>query len=106
MVGFRFFRAAVRSDRRSYCVERKRGKWDAAIKMWLGEGKPQEFKGEEDNKPAGELGTASAIEGEFLGQEIVGQGIFGYDPENRKYVGVWVDSSEPSADRWKGLRLG
>lgn len=83
-------------------LKKEHGKWDAAIKMWIGEGAPQEFKGEEENKPVGELWTASTFKGDFFGQKFVGHGTFGYDPEQKKYVGVWVDSSKPYPDHMVG----
>lgn len=83
-------------------LKKEHGKWDAAIKMWLGEGEPQKFKGEEENKPVGELWTVSAFKGDFFGQQFVGHGTFGYDPEKKKYVGVWIDSSKPYADHMEG----
>jgi hypothetical protein len=40
----------------------------------------------------GGLWLTSKMEGDLFGQKFTGQGMDGYDPAKKKYVGIWVDS--------------
>ena len=42
----------------------------------------------------GGLWLVSDFKGSMMGQDFSGHGIMGYDPEKKKYVGVWVDSMQ------------
>jgi hypothetical protein len=39
---------------------------------------------------------------DFGGQTFVGRGLTGYDPYQKKYVGVWVDSGSPAVYHTEG----
>jgi hypothetical protein len=73
------------------------GSWDATVKFWEQPG------GEEQGSTATEKNELlpggywliSRFEGSFGPAKFVGIGTFGYDPEQKKYVGTWVDSMSP-----------
>ena len=78
------------------------GTWKASLKIWMGqEGKadptaePMESDGEEVNRMIGEFWSVSTFKGEFAGMPFEGQGVTGYDPKLKKYVGSWIDSVTP-----------
>jgi hypothetical protein len=73
------------------------GTWDATVKIWPKEGaEPMESKGTETNELLkGGMWLVSRFEGEAGGVPFAGVGTFGYDPEEKKYVGTWVDTFTP-----------
>jgi hypothetical protein len=80
------------------------GTWDATMKIWPVQGaRPIQSKGTEKNQllPGG-LWLASEFDGKFAGQRFVGKGAYGYDPDDKKYVGTWVDSITPYVIAMKG----
>ncbi len=68
------------------------GTWDATMK----------FGGMESKATAvykmelGGLWLTSTFDGEFGGMKFSGRGMDTYDPNKKKYVGVWADSMSPS----------
>jgi hypothetical protein len=73
------------------------GDWEAAVKIWPTAGaEVMESKGKETNELLkGGLWLVSRFEGEAGGIPFSGVGTFGYDPEEKKYVGTWVDTMTP-----------
>lgn len=81
------------------------GVWDAEMKMWMAPegGEPMPAKGVEENVlMAGGSWLLSDFEGNFGGQDFTGRGQFGYDPQQQKYIGTWVDSMSPYMMTMKG----
>ena len=73
------------------------GTWDATVKLWpVANAEPVESKGTEKNEllPGG-LWLVTHFEGDFGGMKFVGVGTMGYDPEEKKYVGTWIDNMTP-----------
>jgi hypothetical protein len=66
------------------------GTWDAVMEM----------NGVKSNATVvyksicGSLWLDSDFQGDFAGMKFQGHGIDGYNPQNKKYVSVWVDSFE------------
>lgn len=68
------------------------GTWDAEIKAWQGPGEPTITKGSETNKMLGGFWKITEFKGNLFGFDFDGHGIYGYDPEKKKYIGTWIDS--------------
>jgi hypothetical protein len=81
------------------------GTWDAAIKSYANgpESEPIVAKGVEINTvlPGG-LWVSSTFKADFGGMPFEGHGQFGYDPTKKKYVGTWIDSTNPSLSVLEG----
>lgn len=75
-------------------LKRDVGVWDATIEMQGPPGTPPAVsKGTETVGMAlGGLWQTTEFKGDMMGQVFEGQGVTGYDPTKRKYVGSWVDS--------------
>ncbi|MDG3002793.1 DUF1579 domain-containing protein [Paludisphaera mucosa] len=74
------------------------GTWDAEVKIWLRgpEAPPDVSKGvEEISLMPGGLWLLSKFDGKMNGAPFSGHGISGYDPSKKKFIDVWVDSSDP-----------
>jgi hypothetical protein len=74
------------------------GVWDAEVKLWAQgpAAEPTVSKGvEEVSLMPGGLWLLSKFEGKIAGREFVGRSTTGYDAHKKKYVGVWVDSTDP-----------
>lgn len=73
------------------------GTWDATVKVWpMPDAEPIESKGTERNRLLrGGLWLVTRFEGEFFGTPFIGNGQFGYDPHEKKYVGSWIDTMTP-----------
>jgi hypothetical protein len=73
------------------------GTWDATVKIWPMEGAPaMESKGTETNELLqGGLWIVSRFEGEAGGMPFTGVGTSGYDPQEKKFVGTWIDTMTP-----------
>ncbi|MEM8677801.1 MAG: DUF1579 domain-containing protein [Planctomycetota bacterium] len=86
--------------------EMEEGDWDAAITMFMGPAgpfdPPQQSKGRESNRMIGDFWIVSDFSGNFEGLAFTGQGRFGYDVEQKKYVGSWIDSMSPHATKMIG----
>ena len=79
-------------------LKRDLGSWKAELKMWMAPGEePQGFAAEEINSSIGEYWVVSNFKGDFGGFDFKGHGVFGYDAQKKKFVGSWVDSSNPNA---------
>lgn len=73
------------------------GVWDATVKVWPApDAEPMVSKGVEKNHMLkGDLWLITEFEGEVIGTPFIGKGTFGYDPAEKKYTGVWVDTMTP-----------
>ncbi len=82
------------------------GTWDATMTMFMGPAgpydPPQKSKGKETNRMLGDFWLVSDFSGRFDGEPFEGRGQFGYDAEEKKYVGTWIDSTMPSAMKMEG----
>ncbi len=77
------------------------GVWDAEIIMSSPDGKTAST-GVETVKMVGELWTISSFEYEFMGVPTQGHGTMGYDPSKGKYVGTWIESTNPHMSTMEG----
>jgi hypothetical protein len=66
------------------------GTWDG--KMKTGDGMPESKGTMTYTVECGGMWLASSFEGDFGGMMFQGRGLDGYDPQTKKFVGVWVDS--------------
>jgi hypothetical protein len=81
------------------------GTWDATVKMYGDPSKPPvESKGVETSRL--DLNGLWLVFDfkceEMMGQPFKGHGVWGYDVQKRKYVGLWVDSMIASMDVSEG----
>jgi len=83
---------AVKPGSEQKVFERTVGTWDATTTM---HGTPPS-KGVETNRVLGGLWLVSEFKSEMGGQPFEGHGLYGYDPDKKKYVGVWVDTQSTS----------
>lgn len=69
------------------------GVWDAEIEVWPEgpDSPPLQFKGVETNRGYGEHWIASDFDSEFMGQTMKLHSIIGYDPDQKKMVGMSID---------------
>ena len=74
------------------------GTWDATVEFSPAPGAPpQVSKGTEVVRECcGGLWIVSDFSSDMGDMPFVGHGLFGYDPDKEKYVGVWVDSMTTS----------
>src|SRR5262249_39973388 len=80
-------------------LKKMEGTWEATVKS----GGP-ESKGTMTYKmDLGGLWLVSDYQGEFAGQKFQGRGMDSYDPNKKKYVGVWVDSMSTSPMITEGI---
>ncbi len=88
---------ALRPGQEHLLLERDVGVWDATIQVAVEPGAPPEItNGVETNTlAAGGLWLISEFKTRLLGQPFEGRGILGYDLTKRKYVRIWVDSTQP-----------
>jgi hypothetical protein len=71
------------------------GVWDAEVKFYMGgpDSVPAVSKAVETNEMIGDLWLLSRFEGDFGGAPFNGSALLGYDTEQERYVGVWVDNT-------------
>lgn len=78
------------------------GTWDVEISMNMPDGQQMTSKGVETVEMLGELWNVFDFKYDFMGQPVSGHGIFGYDPQKKKYVGTWHESGSPYASSLEG----
>lgn len=83
---------AVKPGSEQKVLERMVGTWDATTTM---HGTPPS-KGVETSRMLGGLWLVSEFRSEMGGQPFEGHAMYGYDPDKKKYVGVWVDTQSTS----------
>ena len=72
------------------------GTWDVEIKTWGGPGEPTVTKGKETNRMLGGFWMVVDFQGNMMGMDFKGHGIYSYDADKKQYVGTWVDSMSPN----------
>ena len=72
------------------------GTWDVEIKTWGGSGEPTVTQGKETNRMLGGFWLLSNFQGNMMGLDFEGHGVYGYDAEKKQYVGTWIDSLSPN----------
>lgn len=72
------------------------GRWDVEIKVWNGPGDPTVTKGAERNRMLGGFWMLTDFEGNMMGMEFRGHGMYSYDADKKQYIGTWVDSLGPT----------
>jgi hypothetical protein len=79
------------------------GEWDALVKCTGPDGKVEESTGTYSAKlDVGGYFLITEFKGKMLGMDFHGRGINGYDPFQKKYTGVWVDSMSPGLYKVEG----
>lgn len=70
------------------------GTWDAEIEVNVPGGPPQRSRGVSEGRLA--CGGRWLLLGyRSEGGDFEGHGVYGYDPQKKKYVGTWVDTMRP-----------
>ncbi len=86
-------------------LAKEAGVWDAEVKVFLQgpEAPPQVSKGVSESEllPGG-LWLTSKFEGKVADMPFSGRGLSGYDPSKKKFVDVWVDSTDPHVTLLEG----
>jgi len=72
------------------------GTWDVEITTWAGPGKPTVTKGKETNRMLGGFWLLADFQGNLMGLDFKGHGIYSYDSEKKQYTGTWIDSLSPT----------
>jgi hypothetical protein len=80
------------------------GTWEATMKLWMAPNTdPVEATGVEENKSInGGFWVVQNYSANILGQAMTGHGMTGYDPQTKKFVGVWTDSMSPHMMKMEG----
>ena len=71
------------------------GTWDVEIKTWGAPGEPSVTKGTETARLLGGFWLVVDFQGNMMGLDFQGHGIYSYDAKEKHYVGTWVDSLTP-----------
>lgn len=72
------------------------GTWDGELTMIVPGGQAIQSKVVETVGRVGGFWNHSVVEGTVMGAPFKGMYIQGYDPDRKKYVGLWIDSSGPT----------
>lgn len=72
------------------------GTWNVEIKTWSDAGEPTVTRGKETNRMLGGFWLLTDFQGNMMGLEFKGHGVYGYDAEKKQYVGTWIDSLSPN----------
>lgn len=79
------------------------GTWDADISIFSApDAPPEKSKGVEKVTMLGEFWTITHFEYDFMGEQVAGHGVIGYDPDQKKYVGTWHESATPWRSQMEG----
>lgn len=89
-------------------LARREGRWNVAGRIWHA---PDESAEAFDvtSKIKAILGgryIVEKVDGEFLGENFEGVGIYGYDNLSQQYVGVWIDNFGTGIQRMEGTASG
>ncbi|MGI8602057.1 MAG: DUF1579 domain-containing protein [Verrucomicrobiales bacterium] len=76
------------------------GEWESDVEIFMEPGKPpMKAHGIENARMIGGFWVVADGKGEMMGMPFIHQLTLGYDPEQKKYVGTWIDSM--SSYLWK-----
>src|SRR2546421_8137005 len=79
------------------------GEWEFTAKCSMPGMEPQEGKGTESCRFAfGGFWLAIEDKGMMKNKDWSGQGLIGWDPQKKKFCGVWVDSNSPFMGKFDG----
>ena len=79
------------------------GTWDAETKMWMGPGDPEVTKGTASMKMVlGGRFLQQEISSTMMGRPFHGIGFTGYDNNDKKFVGFWIDDFGTSISTMEG----
>ena len=71
------------------------GRWEGTMTMYMPGMEPFEVPARETVEAFGDYWTFARFDADFPGVPYAGRGCFGYDPEERKFVGTWYDVQSP-----------
>lgn len=77
------------------------GTWDIEISMSF-QGQEMKSKGTETVKMLGPFWSLSQMQYDYMGMPMRGHAVMGYDPEKKKFIGSWHESSSPSLTTMEG----
>ncbi len=77
------------------------GTWDIDITMGSGAAKAQS-KGTETVRMLGSFWSISDMKYDYMGQPVQSHGTIGYDPDKKRFVGSWHESSSPNLTTMTG----
>lgn len=72
------------------------GSWDVEIRVWQGPGEPTVTKGKETDRMLGGFWLLTDFQGNMMGLDFKGHGVYSYDASKKQYVGTWIDSLSPN----------
>src|SRR5262245_25014546 len=79
------------------------GKWAASFELSMPGAPPMKSRGSEVNEMLGELWIVSRYDDPgMMGGAFAGAQLFGYDPDEKKYVGAWADNQSTNLSVQKG----
>ncbi len=79
------------------------GKWTASFEMTMPGAPPIASRGSEVNEMIGELWILSRYDDPgMMGGAFAGAQLFGYDPDEKKYIAAWADNQTPNLSVQKG----
>jgi len=78
------------------------GTWECTVKMAGHDGQPSESKGTETIRMLGEFWAVSEFKGDMMGMPFMGTSLDGFDTDQGKHVGMWVDSMSPDRVTYEG----
>ncbi len=77
------------------------GRWDIDISMFF-DGQEVKSKGSETVKMLGPFWNVSDMQYEYMEMPMHGHAVVGYNPEKKKFVGSWHESSSPHLTTMEG----
>ena len=90
-------------ERQHELLKQFEGEWDIRSRMMMPGEKPEETKATETARMAlGGFWLQGDYKGEHGGKPVEGQYMTGWEPEKKKYVGMWVCSLSPYPTRYEG----
>jgi len=80
------------------------GEFEGTLTMFIpGMPEPMKVPCSEVVTAVGELWTTSRFETTFMGMPFTGASTYGFDPNKKKYVGTWIDSTSTSLTTMEGV---
>ena len=94
---------AARPKKEHALLKKLAGKWNASFEMTMAGAPPIQSHARETNEMLGELWIVSRYDDPgMMGGAFAGAQIFGYDPDEKNYVGAWADSQSSNLSVQKG----